>query len=420
MRPTLPGVRITLVRHGRTADNHGRIWQGWGGSGLDDEGRSQAAALAARLDGRVYDRVISSDIQRVVETAAHLDKAVELSTAWREIHVGSWAGRSIPETYEQHTDDFDAMRRGESVRIGGDGETTDEFHARVVDAFFTLVDQHDEGDDVLVLAHGGVIGTLVAELFGTSWPASPTAPITNTSLTTLEVGSDRQPRLTVLNDAAHLGHLPGFAGVAAQDGGRVVTVVRHGVTDANLGDIWHGHACGGLNEAGRDQARRLAAHLGRQPRLWSSDTPRAAETAAELGDPILTDGLREISFGSWEGLGRREVEARDPDLARRIYVDREDLPRGGDGESWQDLTERVAGTVDAVLAETEGDVTFVSHGSAIRSYLLRSLDVGWEASPRLGLLPNTGFARLIESPWGMRLFDYGLAPHLERQPALRK
>lgn len=413
-------MRITLVRHGRTADNHGRIWQGWGGSGLDDEGRAQARALAERLDRRTYDRVISSDIQRVVETAAHLDKAVELDKAWREIHVGSWAGRSIPETYAEHPEDFEAMRRGDSVRIGGDGETTAEFHARVVGAFFDLVGQHDEGDEVLVLAHGGVIGTLVAELFGTSWPASPTAPITNTSLTTIDVRADDSPRLVVLNDASHLGPLPGFAGTAAEDGGRVVTVVRHGVTDANLSGIWHGHTCGGLNETGLDQARRLAAYLGPQHQLWSSDLPRAVATAAELGEPELTPGLRELSFGSWEGLGQSDVEARDPDLARRIYLDREDLPRGGDGESWSDLTERVGRTVDEVLSSTTGDVTLVSHGSAIRSYLLRSLGVGWEASSRLGMLPNTGFARLIESPWGLRLFDYGLAPHLEREAALRK
>ncbi len=409
-------MRITLVRHGRTADNHGRIWQGWGGRGLDDEGRAQAEALARRLAAVDHDRVISSDLQRVVETAAPLGKAVELDPAWREIHVGSWAGRSWTETFEDHRDDLEAMRQGEDVRIGGDGESTHEFHDRVVAAFDRLVASHDEGDEVLVLAHGGVIGTLVAELFGTRWPQSPTAPITNTAVTTIDLDPHLGPRVAVLNDASHLGPRPGFAATAT----RTVTFVRHGLTDGNLGDRWQGHTCSGLNDTGRDQARRLGEYLGPQERLWSSDLPRARETAEQLGRPTITDGLRELSFGSWEGLNRREVEDLHGDLARRIYVDREDLPRGGDGESWAMLTERVSTTIASALAEDEGDVTFVSHGSAIRSYLLTVLGVGWDISPRLGLLPNTGFARVIDTPLGTRLFDYGLTPHLVRESAISR
>lgn len=413
-------MRITLVRHGRTADNHGRIWQGWGGSGLDDEGHAQAEALADRLAGRSFHRVVSSDLQRVVETAAHLRRSVELDPAWREIHVGGWAGRSFPETFEEFRDDLEAMRRGEDVRIGGDGESTHEFHDRIVAAFDDLVAQHDHDDEVLVVAHGGVIGTLVAELFGTKWPSSRTAPVTNTSVTTIEVDPVHGTRLIVLNDAAHLGPLPGFAAARVADGDRVVTMVRHGRTDANRDDRWQGHTCSGLNDEGHEQARRLADHLGPVEALWSSDLPRAADTAVALGDPVLTPGLRELSFGSWEGLSRPEVEDRDPELARRIYADREDLARGGDGESWSDLTDRVASTVDGILDETDGDVTLVSHGSAIRSYLLRTLGVGWEASPRLALLPNTGFARLVVGGQGVFLFDYGLAPHLEREPSDRR
>lgn len=408
-------MRITLVRHGRTADNHGRIWQGWAGRGLDDVGHDQAAKLAQRLTGRTFDRVISSDIQRVVETASHLNRAIELDSAWREIDVGSWAGRSIPETFEEHRDEFMSMYEGADIRIGGDGESTHEFHARVVGAFERLIAEHDAGDEVLVVAHGGVIGSIAAELFGATWPGTPTAPITNTALTTIEI-TPRGPRLAVLNDGSHLGDLPGFAEGRKAEGDRVVTFVRHGQTDGNLEDRWMGHSCNGLNETGHSQAGLLAEHMGARPNLWSSDVQRARETAERIGDPNLTEGLREVYFGSWEGLTNAEVMDRDPDFARRIYQDREDLPRGGDGESWEMLTKRVVSTVDGILAESDDDVTLVSHGSAIRSWLLDAMDLGWDSSPKLGLLPNTGYARVVKSPWRWQIFDYGVAPHLGVQP----
>lgn len=409
-------MRITFVRHGQTADNHGRKWQGWGGSGLDAEGREQAAALSLRLAGRSFDRVLSSDIERVVETAAHLGRAVELDPVWREIDVGSWAGRSIEETYGEHRDLFEAMRAGDDVRIGDHGESTHEFHHRIVEAVAGLVDHHGHHDEVLVLAHGGVIGTLVGEVFGTTWPASPTAPITNTSLTVLEVDDAGGWRLAVLNDASHLGPLPGFAGARHAAGDRLVTFVRHGTSLGNLADRWEGHACSGLADEGRRQAALLGRHLGPQPTLWSSDTPRAVETASHLGEPTLDPGLRELSFGSWEGLDEAAVEARDAELVRRIYRDRQDLPRGGNGESWADLTERVGRTVDGILDAEPGDVTMVSHGSAIRSVVLRDLGLGWDAVGRLALLPNTGLTRVIDTQMGKRLVDYGVAPHLEVEP----
>lgn len=406
-------MRITLVRHGQTADNHSRVWQGWGGSGLDAAGRQQAAALAARIADDHFDRVVSSDIERVVETAAHQGRAVELDPGWREIDVGEWSGRSIEETMRTDGDLLAEMRAGADVRVGVTGESTHEFHTRVVGALTRLIGQHDQGDRVLVFAHGGVIGSLVADLFGSHWTAGATAPVTNTSITELDVDADGRISLRRFNDGAHLGTLPGFAGARAAAGDRVVTLIRHGQSNGNVADRWEGHACSGLTELGMEQAARLGGYLGPQRALWSSDTPRAVATADQLGTPVIERGLRELWLGSWEGRAATEVETEYADLYTRIYRQREDLPRGGDGERWSDLTARFGAAVDSIVERARGAATLVSHGSAIRALVLRELGRDWASVDRLALMPNTGMARIVVGEHGRKLFDYGITPHLE-------
>src|SRR5690606_34976918 len=128
------------------------------------------------------------------------------------------------------------------------------------------------------------------------------------------------------------GHVPGYLADRKAANDPVITFVRHGLAGGNLADRWEGHTCSGLSEVGREQAARLGALMGPVERLVSSDTPRAAETASYLGKPGLDPGLREMWFGSWEGLEHSAVTQHHGDLLGRIYRDRQDLPRGGDGE----------------------------------------------------------------------------------------
>jgi broad specificity phosphatase PhoE len=94
-------------------------------------------------------------------------------------------------------------------------------------------------------------------------------------------------------------------------------LVRHGATALTAEDRFSGAAGVDLSEAGREQVRRLAARIAgdRIAAVYTSPLGRTVETAAILAaphqlTPVQEDGLREISHGRWEGLTRREVEAR--------------------------------------------------------------------------------------------------------------
>ena len=102
-------TRILLVRHGETDWNRDRRVQGHTDIPLNDEGRRQARALAAELDGEIVDTTYSSDLLRARETAEILclERGTQLVVlaALREKHFGTWEGltdtggaRALPRT----------------------------------------------------------------------------------------------------------------------------------------------------------------------------------------------------------------------------------------------------------------------------------------------------------------------------------
>jgi phosphoserine phosphatase len=148
----------------------------------------------------------------------------------------------------------------------------------------------------------------------------------------------------------------------------IVLLARHGQSDWNAARRWQGHADRPLTEKGREQARALAERL-RHVELdavYSSDLRRAAETAAAVsGDVIELPELREVDVGSWSGLTRAEAEERFPEGVARW---REGFPGWDDGESYEQMTERVVGAVLRIaLAHEGGRVLVVSHGGPIRA-----------------------------------------------------
>ena len=133
-----------------------------------------------------------------------------------------------------------------------------------------------------------------------------------------------------------------------------ILLARHGETDWNSVGRWQGHADPPLNDAGRSQAAELAERLAGDgiAAIYSSDLVRASQTAQVVGDRLGLDvvedpGLREIDVGSWSGLTRAEVEQRFPEGYAR-WLEGE---IGHDGETREELTERVVGTVERIAAQ---------------------------------------------------------------------
>ena len=150
-----------------------------------------------------------------------------------------------------------------------------------------------------------------------------------------------------------------------------ILIARHGETDWNRIGRWQGHADPPLNDDGHRQAAELAERLAGDEiaAIYSSDLLRASETAsaveARLGLPVELDpALREIDVGSWSGLTRAEVEERYPEGFARWQSGE----IGHDGETSEQLTDRIVAVVERIAAAHEGEqVLIVTHGAAIRA-----------------------------------------------------
>lgn len=411
-------MEITFLRHGRSEANEAGIWQGRREGGrLSVAGRRQAGLVSERLAQDPPDLVISSGLERADETVASLGVPVETDPAWAEMDLGEWDGLTLAEITELYADELMAVFAGQPVPLGRTGETIAAVRRRLGDARDALESRLDEGDTALVVTHGGVIETLARLHWGIDSPTAPFAGPLNTSLTRFSYVFGRL-RLATYNDTGHLGPRSEWIVEREQAGEPVITLVRHGQTDANLEGRVQGQTDWGLNEVGRQQAATVAEWYGRQPRVYASPLGRAAQTASALAQDGIVEmaEFAELDFGSWEGLTFEEVrtEKRHADLADRIFRHGEDLPRGGNGETWEGLTERMtAGINSIVAADGNQPVTIVSHGGAIRAYLLGNMGVGWPEALETVVPANTAVSHVVLTDEGPILADYGVAIHLE-------
>ncbi len=407
---------ITFLRHGESTGNAAGFIQGRGSSPLSERGQMQAAAVGERIRKQAFDLIVSSDMERAVETAEALDRPFTTDATWREMDVGGWDGLTNDEISEQFAEELAALRDGQDVPLGGTGERYSELVDRVAVARDAVFGRLEDGQSALVVCHGGVIEAVLGLTLGIPDPHPLVARVTNTSLTTV-VANDDWNQLVRFNDAAHLGAVTGWAGSRLRNGGKVVGLVRHGRTAANTTGHWQGQTDNGLNELGRRQARDLANWYGDFGVVVASPLGRARQTAEALAkgsEPATHPGLVELGMGAWEGRTRDEIVTGWPELWDRIYERSEDLPRGDDGETWSGMRDRVARAVSEVMAaHRNGHIGVVSHGAAIRSYVSDVLGLEHTTRLRLGVPANTSVSHVVFEDGRRVLADYNVAPHLE-------
>lgn len=402
-------IEITLVRHGETAANAAGVWQGILDSALTGVGRAQVERLSARFAASQFDLVVTSNLGRARETSHGLGPA-EVDDRWRELHVGSWEGLSMHEIIERDPDVMAALDAGEDVAFGG-GEKVSEAIARVRAAFHDLAGRLDDGQRALVVSHGGVLLTLIGVLLGVE-TRGRMLRLTNTSITTIRL-DDGHHEVSVFNDTTHLPGVP----VRAEEGATHVMLARHGETVANTQGRWQGQSGGSLTPQGVEQARRLAAFFPAVSVLYSSPLARALETARLVADGsgiVLrqeTD-LQELAFGSWEMMTTAEIEASDPSGLADLRAGT-DVARGGSGETFGALRDRVARVIGEIVQRHAGKtIGVVSHGAATRAYATGILGLDFPGRRLLGLLENAAMARVVYGPTGPAIASWNLTPHL--------
>jgi broad specificity phosphatase PhoE len=220
-------VRLLLARHGQSVWNEVKKFQGSTDVELSALGRAQAAALGQALRGHRLAACYVSPMHRAVETAqialAEARQAVaggpgsagdppSAGGVWgamsgpptpiselRELCLGEWEGCTVEEIKSRAGDPYAQWVSAPLDCPPPGGEPLPDVCERVRRAVDRIVAAHEPGDDVLVVAHGGVISVYACWLMGASFNRLWRLRVDNASLTIV-----KPPRLVSLNDTSHL------------------------------------------------------------------------------------------------------------------------------------------------------------------------------------------------------------------------
>ena len=197
-----------------------------------------------------------------------------------------------------------------------------------------------------------------------------------------------------------------------------ILAIRHGETLWNVDSRIQGHLDIGLNDTGRWQAERLGLALKEEPiaAIYASDLSRAHDTALAVsrhsGVPVQAEpGLRERSFGEFEGRTFAEIETELPAQAQR-WRQRDPTFTPAGGESLLMLEARVLSVAARLAAQHPGEqIALFAHGGVMDILYRAATRLDLQA-PRTWALGNTAVNRLLWSPEGFSLVGWADVQHL--------
>ncbi len=226
---------VLLVRHGLTATT-GNVLTGWTpGISLDDRGRQQAGALAARLAPLRLDAIVSSPLERCAETAEAVAAAGDGRPAsvlrderLGECHYGEWTGQPLKRLAREPLWRVVQAHPGAARFPGEDGESIMDMQHRAVSAIRDWNARLGDRATYLVCSHGDVIKSVIVDSLGMHIDMLQRIQVDPCSLTAIRY-TPLRPFLLRMNDTGG-----GVDGLARPEPARSRAAARR-ETDAAVG-----------------------------------------------------------------------------------------------------------------------------------------------------------------------------------------
>ena len=195
--------RLLLARHGQSVSNAIRRFQGAQDVALSPLGMRQAEALGQAVSGRAIAHVYVSPFERARDTAAialaGLGLPLTVVDDLRELSLGEWEGCTVEEIRTRPGDPYARWVRDPVQCPPPGGEPLADVQARVLRAVERITAAHPNGDEVLIVSHGGVISALLAHCFGLPLSSIWRIAVANCSLSEIA-----PPRVVSVNETGHL------------------------------------------------------------------------------------------------------------------------------------------------------------------------------------------------------------------------
>lgn len=155
---------IDLLRHGQTeADTilRGRVDIPLSTAGYQ---QMQASIQPSLNAANPWQHIISSPLQRCArfarDLAAQQGIHLDINKAFIEMDFGDWDGLPIDQLRTENPDLYDRVWQQPDQFCPPNGETFQQFYARIETAWHNLLQQY-QGQQLLLIAHGGVIRGLI-------------------------------------------------------------------------------------------------------------------------------------------------------------------------------------------------------------------------------------------------------------------
>lgn len=195
--------RLLLARHGQSVSNAVRRFQGAQDVALSPLGIRQAEALGQAIGRRRVAHVYASPLERARRTAEIVRGGspvpLTLVDDLRELSLGDWEGCTVEEIRTRPGDPYARWVRDPVLCSPPGGEPLPAVQRRVLRAVERIAAAHPDGEDVLIVSHGGVISALLAHWLGLPLSSIWRLAVANCSLTEIA-----PPRVLSMNETGHL------------------------------------------------------------------------------------------------------------------------------------------------------------------------------------------------------------------------
>jgi probable phosphomutase (TIGR03848 family) len=190
-----------LIRHGENEYVKKGLMAGrLPGVHLNKRGQEQAHAVADKLAGAPVKAIYSSPLERAIETAEPISKALSLTLITRpgltEIDVGEWQDQSLKRLSRQKI--WKIVSNAPSRMQFPGGETFADAQNRICQELELLSRQHEAKDLVICVSHADPIRLAVAYFLGLPLDLFQRLSVAPASITALEI-REAGSRLLTLN-----------------------------------------------------------------------------------------------------------------------------------------------------------------------------------------------------------------------------
>ena len=207
---TPDATEVILLRHGASQPfvpgQSFPLVDGQGDPPLSPVGVTQAQSSADRLRNEPITALYATNMQRTQQTvaplAAALGQEVAIEKDLREIALGEWEGGLLRQKAAENDPTFQRMMLEQRWDVIPGAESNEEFGSRCMNALNRIVERHP-GELVLCTVHGGVIGSVLAQI-ALSRPFA-FGGADNCSISQI-VQSEGEWLIRRFNDSSHLFH----------------------------------------------------------------------------------------------------------------------------------------------------------------------------------------------------------------------